>query len=219
MTTARQSPVYYPMFLNISGKRCVVVGGGQVALRRVRMLVEFGGSVDVVSPEVCSELEQLVGSGQVRVFRRAYQPSDVTRAAVVVAATDDAAINRAVARDARGNGTLVNVVDDAALSNFIVPSYVRRGDITLAISTSGRSPALARKLRVKLEEEFGDEYARLALLVGEVRAEVRQRAFKVDGDAWQAALDIDTLIDLLRKGQEEEAKAAILDALKARQAG
>lgn len=219
MTSSKHTPIYYPMFLNISGKRCTVVGGGQVALRKVEMLLEFGASVVVISPELCSELEQFAENGKVQVFRRTYQPGDVEQAVVVIAATSDTGINLAVSEDARRNGTLVNVVDDASISDFIVPSYIRRGNITLAISTNGSSPALARRLRVKLEKEFGGEYARLALLVSEVRSEVKQQALKVDGQAWQDALDIDTLIGLLKEGREDKAKAAILRTLKVRQAG
>ena len=219
MTSVKHTPIYYPMFLNISGKRCTVVGGGQVALRKVEMLLEFGASVVVISPELCSELEQFAENGKIQVFRRTYQPGDVEQAVVVIAATSDTGINLAVSEDARRNDTFVNVVDDASISDFIVPSYMRRGNITLAISTNGGSPALARKLRVKLEKEFGGEYARLALLVSEVRSEVKQQALKVDGQAWQDALDIDTLIGLLKEGREDKAKAAILNTLKVRQAG
>jgi len=112
---------------------------------------------------------------------------------------------------------LVNVVDDAENSSFILPSYVRRGDVTIAISTAGRSPALARKIRTKLEEDFGDEYASLALLIAEVRAEVKRQGIKVDGDAWQKALELGLLTDLLRRGDSEKARALLLSSLKRQQ--
>ncbi|MEE8353602.1 MAG: NAD(P)-dependent oxidoreductase, partial [Dehalococcoidales bacterium] len=138
---------------------------------------------------------------------------------LAVAASGDDAVNRAVADEARRSGVLVNVVDVPELSDFIVPSYVRRGDITLAISTAGRSPALARKLRRRLEEQFGEEYGALARLVGEVRAEVRQEGTAIDGETWQAALDIDRLLDLIRSGEAEKARAALLDGLRTRPTG
>ncbi len=106
------------------------------------------------------------------------------------------------------------MVDDAESSNFILPSYIRRGNVTIAISTGGRSPALARKIRTRLEKDFGDEYASLALLIDEVRAEVKRQGIEVDGNAWQEALDLDLLSDLLRRGDNEKAKATLLSNLR-----
>ncbi len=212
-----QPPAYYPLFLNISGKRCVVVGGGQVALRKVRTLLEHGADVEVVSSALCSELGQFAGSGKIRVCRREYQAGDLKGAFVAIAATDDSETNLKVAEEARRNAVLVNVVDDAGNSNFILPSYVRRGDVTLAITTAGRSPALARKIRTRLEKDFGDEYASLALLIDEVRTEVKRQGIKVNGDAWQEALDLGLLSDLVRKGDNEKAKAILLNNLKRQQ--
>ncbi|HUU08288.1 MAG TPA: hypothetical protein VMW61_02065, partial [Dehalococcoidales bacterium] len=110
---------------------------------------------------------------------------------------------------------LVNVVDDAQNSDFIVPSCLRRGDVTIAVATAGRSPALARKIRTRLEKDFGEEYAALAQLIDEVRAEVKKRGITVGGDDWQEALDLDELTKLLRKGEREKARALILSRLKA----
>ncbi len=122
-----------------------------------------------------------------------------------------------VAKKAKESAVLANVVDDADNSDFIVPSSVRRGDITIAISTAGRSPALARKIRSRLEKEFGDEYAALALLIDEVRTEVKRQHINVNGDDWQEALDLDLMIDLIKKGDGEKARHVLLDNLKARQ--
>ncbi len=212
-------PVYYPMFLDLSGGICLVIGGGGVALRKVRMLREFGGEVRVVSPRSCAGIEELAARGEITVERRAYQDGDLARARLAVAATGDDAVNRAIADEGRRLGVFVNVVDVPELSDFIVPSYVRRGDITLAISTTGQSPALARKLRSRLEEQFGEEYAALARLVGEVRAEVRQDGAAIDGETWQAALDIDRLLGLIRGGETEKARAILLDGLRRQPAG
>ncbi|MDP3879477.1 MAG: bifunctional precorrin-2 dehydrogenase/sirohydrochlorin ferrochelatase [Dehalococcoidales bacterium] len=204
---------YYPLFLNLSGKKCVVVGGGQVALRKVRTLLEAGAAVEVISPEPCTEMIKLVEEGQITVLRRSYQPGDLKEASVAIAATDDNDINRQVAVEARRSRVLVNVVDDPENCDFIAPSYLRRGDITIAISTAGRSPALAKKIRVRLEEEFGDEFAALAQLIGEVRADVSRQGIRVDGDAWQQALDLDLLSDLVRRGNAKEARDAVLASL------
>ncbi len=213
----RDLPAYYPIFLNISGKKCVVVGGGQVALRKVRTLLEYGASVEVISLDLCSELSQLAEDGQIRVFRRHYQLGDLQDAVITIAATNDSNTNLEVAKEARTKVVLVNVIDDAKNSDFIAPSYIHRGDVTIAISTAGRSPALARKIRTRLEKDFGDEYASLALLVSEVRAEVKRQGIKVDGDAWHEALDLDLMIDLLRTGDDEKVKAILLGNLKMRQ--
>jgi len=214
----RQRPSsYYPIFLNISGRKCVVVGGGEVALRKVKTLLEHGASVDVISPELCSDLMALAQAGRVHVSPRHYQPDDLRSTLVVIAATDNREINRQVVDEARSRGVLVNVVDDAENSDFIVPSYMRRGNVTIAVSTAGRSPALARKIRTRLEKDFGDEYASLALLVNNVRAEVKRQGVKVDGDAWQKALDLDLLIDLLRRGEDQKASDILLSNLKRQQ--
>ncbi|TET68285.1 MAG: bifunctional precorrin-2 dehydrogenase/sirohydrochlorin ferrochelatase, partial [Dehalococcoidia bacterium] len=122
-----------------------------------------------------------------------------------------------VAEEARRNAVLVNVADDAENSDFILPSYLRQGYITIAISTGGRSPALARKIRTRLEKDFGDEYASLALLIDEVRAELKRQEIKVNGDAWQEALDLDLLTDLVKRGDNEKAKAILLSNLKRQQ--
>ena len=186
-----------------------------MALRKVRALLERGASVEVISPEPCSELGQLAESGQVCISPRQYEEGDLEGALMAIAATDDRITNLTVAKEARSKGVLVNVVDDDRRSDFIVPACVRRGDVTIAVSTGGRSPALAGKIRQRLEEEFGEEYASLALLVGEVRAEVRRQRIKVDSDAWKEALDLDSLIDLLKKGDGEKAKAILLNRLRA----
>lgn len=213
----KQLPTYYPVFLNLSGKRCVVIGGGQVALRKVRALLEHRASVDVISPELCSELGQLAEREEVRVFNREYRTGDLKGALIAIAATDYSETNLKVAEEAQRNAVLVNVVDDAANSDFITPAYVRRGDVAIAISTSGRSPALARKIRTRLEKYFSNEYASLALLLDEVRAEVKRQGIKVDGNAWQEALDLDLLTDLLRRGDSEKARTILLSNLKTRQ--
>ena len=107
------------------------------------------------------------------------------------------------------------MVDDAEKSGFILPSYLRRGEVSIAVSTNGRRPALARKIRTRLEKDFGDEYAALALLVDEIRTEIKQLGIKIEGDGWQEALDLDLLIGLLRNGDRERARAVLLSNLKA----
>jgi len=210
MKRDNQTPRYYPIFLNIGGKRCVVVGGGLVALRKVKALLEHEASVKVISPELCPELSQLAKSRAIQVLQRNYNGGDLQGALIAIAATDDGEINNKVAEEARAKGVLVNVVDDSEHSDFIVPSQFRRGDITIAVSTAGKSPALARKIRTRLEKDFGAEYASLALLIGEVRSELKRQGIKINGHSWQEAINLDVLIELLRTGQSKKAKATLL---------
>jgi precorrin-2 dehydrogenase/sirohydrochlorin ferrochelatase len=208
---------HYPMFLNISGKRCVVVGGGRVALRKVRVLLEHGANIEVISPDLCPELTELAAEGQIQASHQCYRPGDLRQAFMAIAATDNSEINRQVLEEARSEAALVNVADDPESSDFIVPAYAHRGGITIAVSTAGRSPALARKIRNRLEKGLGDEYGSLAHMIGEVRAEVRQQGIKVSGDDWQDALDLDSMLELLQTGRSEKAKAILLENLKSRQ--
>jgi precorrin-2 dehydrogenase/sirohydrochlorin ferrochelatase len=209
----KSSQDFYPLFLRIKGRRCLVVGGGEVALRKVRTLLGHGASVEVISPEPSPELEKLAEGGELRLLRRGYQAGDLEGAIIAVAATDDSQINRQVVKEAKERAVLVNIADDLDSSDFILPSYLRRGDITIAVSTGGVSPALARKIRSRLEKDFGGDYASLVRLVGEVRAELRRRKIKISGDDWQQALDLDLILSLLKKGEEEKARAFLLENL------
>jgi siroheme synthase-like protein len=204
---------YYPIFLNICGKRCVVVGGGRIALRKVKLLLEHSGKVEVISPTICPELDLLAQNGSIKVIDKNYQPELLEGAFIALAATDDARINERVVEAGRKQGILVNVVDNPEQSDFIIPSSFRRGDITIAISTMGKSPALAKKIRAQLEQSFGSEYALLVELIGEVRTELKERGITPSSDAWQESLDLDSLLHLVREGQRGEAKATLLNRL------
>ena len=170
---------YYPVFLDLKGKKCILIGGGSVALRKVNMLLDHDAQVEVVSPEFCDELESLVKSGVIKAERRNYRSGDLEGKFIVIAATDNRETNEQIAAEANQKGILINVVDTPDLCNFIIPSYVRRGDVTLAISTNGKSPALARKIRTKLEKQFGEEYAQLVEIMGEVRSELMKQGIEV----------------------------------------
>ena len=205
---------YYPLFLDIQGRRCLVVGGGAVALRKARALLEHGARVEVVSPEVCPELGELGAGERITITRRGYIAGDLEDALIAIAATDDVETNRRIAVDAAALGVLVNAVDDPEHSDFIVPSYLRRGDVVIAVSSGGRSPALARKVRRGLEEEFGEEYGPLALVIDEVRSKLKDEGIVVDGEAWQEALDLNRLLPLVKAGRAGEAGETLLSRLR-----
>ncbi len=204
---------YYPIYLNLKGALCIVVGGGEVAVRKVKGLLESGGYVRVISLESRPELTSLAAKGRIELKRRAYRNGDLAGARLAIAATADAEVNASVSAEARAAGIPVNVVDDAAHSSFILPATLERGDITIAVSTAGRSPALARKLKAHLEKELGQEYAELAAVVSSVRDELKQKKIKVNPESWQEALNLEALLGLLRAGKAEEARAAILNSL------
>jgi siroheme synthase-like protein len=205
---------YYPLLLNIQGKKCLVVGGGEVALRKAQMLLEYGAVVEIVSPAFCHELNQLVKGGAIQAVNRSYKTEDLNDALLVVAATDDAKVNEKIAAEGRKRGILVNVVDMPNISDFIVPSYFRHGNIIVAVSTSGKSPALARKIRSELERNFKAEYAHLAIIANDVRSELKQRGITVSGDDWQKVLNLNSLIELIKRGKYKEASEIMLARLK-----
>lgn len=160
---------YYPAFIDLKEKECLVVGGGQVAERKVRALLGAGARVTVVSPAVTKGLQRLNAQGRIRQLSRDYQSGDLRNAFLVVACTSFRQVNQEVAKEAKKRRMLVNVVDDPRWCNFIVPSVARRGDLTIAISTGGKSPALARKIREELQAKFGPEYGAMLKLLGAVR--------------------------------------------------
>jgi precorrin-2 dehydrogenase/sirohydrochlorin ferrochelatase len=167
----------YPIVLNLSGRRVLVVGGGEVALRKARALADAGATVRVVAPDL---LPAFAEDGRFECLAARYEKRHLEGARIAVAATDDEAVNRRVAEDARAAGVLVNVVDRPELCDFIVPAQVRRGDLLIAISTSGAAPSLARRLRERLEKEFGPEYATYLAVLREVREDLKKRNIPAD---------------------------------------
>lgn len=149
---------YYPIFLNLRGKRCLIVGGGAVAARKAEGLLEAGAVVTVISPEVDESLQNLINTGRLRHHGRPFQKGDVEGQYLVYAATGVAEIDAAMAAEARREGVLFNAVDNPALGDFIAPALVRRGDLTIAISTQGKCPGFAKRVRQKIESIFGPEF-------------------------------------------------------------
>ena len=155
-------PNYYPVYLKLAGRRCVVFGGGAVAEGKLSKLIESGARVTVVSPRVTAVINDLALTGTIQWTARVYQDGDLEGAHLAIAATDDRQVNQQIAQEAELRGVILNVVDDPDLCGFIAPSVVERGPVTLAISTGGASPALARKLREALTDTPAMEWADLA---------------------------------------------------------
>jgi siroheme synthase-like protein len=214
-------PLYYPAFLALEGRPCLVVGGGKVAEGKVRGLLAAGARLTVVSPALKPAVQELANSGVIRHLPRNYEAGDIRGMTLVMVATDDGAVNAQVASDCRKCGIWVNAADDPPNCDFILPSVIRKGRVTIATSTSGASPALARRLREELEVFLTDDLSELADLLAEVRGELQRLCVSVDSERWQAAIDAN-LRALLAQGRLEEARCRLLsrlgvaDALQAR---
>ncbi|MEW5913408.1 MAG: bifunctional precorrin-2 dehydrogenase/sirohydrochlorin ferrochelatase [Thermodesulfobacteriota bacterium] len=161
---------YYPALLDLSGRLVLLVGGGQVAARKIASLIEAGARVRLVAPELAPETLAAAGKPGVELRQRGFEAADMEGAALVISATDDQALNRAVAAEAGKRGLFVNVVDVPELCSFIVPAVLRRGDLVVAMSTSGASPAAAARLRRDLEQRLGPEWALYLRILKAVRA-------------------------------------------------
>ncbi len=160
---------YYPIHLDIRGRSCLVVGGGGVGTRKANTLLSCGARVTVVSPQATEELRRMASGGLITLRERQYICTDLDDAFLVIGATDDEDLNRRISTDAERRNILCNIADRPEKCNFILPSIVQRGDLVITISTSGKSPALAKKLRQGLEAQFGAEYALLLEMLGAVR--------------------------------------------------
>lgn len=197
---------YYPIFLDLQGRHCIVVGGGTIAEGKVEGLLAAGARVSVISPTLTLRLRALADDHIIGYHAREYHEGDLAGAFMVVSATDEKPVNEQVWAEANERQQLVNVVDDVPFCNFIAASLVRRGDLTIAISTSGNAPALAVRLREWLEGQIGNEYAHFLELAGTIRAPLAQKfpSFAERKRRWYDLVDSDVL-DLLRHGQEAAA--------------
>jgi precorrin-2 dehydrogenase/sirohydrochlorin ferrochelatase len=225
---------YYPIFMEMAGRRVLLVGGGNVADEKLGKLVDADADVTIVAPELIPAVRAVVDAGRARWEPRAYKHGDVTGYEVVMIATDDGAVNASVAAEAREQGIWVNAADDVANCDFILPSLAKRGRIAIAASTGGSSPALARWLRERLDEFLSDEVVALGDLLADVREQARERdrecaaecdrtrppppllceecPNRIANDRWQEAID-DELLALLRTGAYEGARERIVHSL------
>lgn len=204
---------YYPVFIELQDRRCLVIGGGGEAQRKVEGLLAAGGRVDIISPALTEDLQRLLSEGKIASWQqRDYREGDVEGYEVVMVATDDGVVNAQVSAEGKRRRVWVNAADDTENCDFILPAVIRRGNITLAASTSGTSPALARRLREELEAYLTEDMPALAELLAEVRVDLRSRGIRPDVEVWQDAIDEELRV-LLAQRKYRQAKARLLQSL------
>jgi len=208
---------FYIACLRLSGRRCVVVGGGEIGLEKVEGLLACDGDVVLVAPTAVGELEQLAREGSISWERREYEAADLEATFIAIAATGDTEVNIRVFEDAERRAMLVNIVDVPPLCNFILPAIVRTGPLAIAISTAGASPALAKRMKRQIAEEYGEPYARLAVLLNEARgwAKGTLPTYQDRKEFFEGIVNGDPdPVELLRAGDE----ASVRDLIAAAQA-
>jgi precorrin-2 dehydrogenase/sirohydrochlorin ferrochelatase len=212
---------YYPVFLDIADKPVVVIGGGNIALQKLDGLLDAGAKVTVISPELNERMTELRDEGRFMHLKRMYEPGDIDGYELVFVATDDHEENRRVWQEGRQRRIWVNAVDDIPNCDFIMPGIVRQGELVIAISTSGTSPAMARKVREDIQAFLTPDDAALLDLAAEVRKELREKGIAVqncahcmrnNNDVWNAALDGDVK-RLVKEGDRAAARARVLNLL------
>lgn len=205
---------YYPINLDIKNRKCLVVGGGGVGTRKVMTLVDCGAKVTVVSPDVSGQLLELANNGSIVLEKRSYRKTDLDGMFLVIGTTDDEELNRQISIDAEKLNMLCNIADRPKVCNFILPSIVNRGDLTISISTSGKSPALAKKLRIELEEQFGNEYAELLRLMGAIRKKLLSQKHEPEAHKQLFEQLISRgLLDMIRGNRKDEIDSLLCEVL------
>ncbi|HVS33568.1 MAG TPA: bifunctional precorrin-2 dehydrogenase/sirohydrochlorin ferrochelatase [Thermoanaerobaculia bacterium] len=204
---------YYPIYLDIEGRDVLIIGGGNVCARKAETMLKYGARVTIVSPEFTGEIEGWARDGVLALRRKSYQESDLAGFSVVIASTDDRCVNGRIARDCRRRRIPVNVVDVTHLCEFIVPAIVERGSIQIAISTGGKSPALARTLKEDLQRTVGPEYDEVNQVLGTLRTGAKKvLPTDLDRKRFFDAILAEGILDLLRTGRRRDAYETIARA-------
>ena len=198
---------YYPIFLDIRDKKCIIIGGGEVAARKAERLLDCGAKVFIISPQLTPALAALKKKDIICHIAAEYTGDLIHGAALVIGATDDEKTNVQISIDARRKGIPVNIVDDPQKCDFILPSVVQRGDLAITIGTGGKSPALARHLREELESQYGEEYEIFLNILGNLRVKMIKN--KGIGKDWFASLLAAGMLDFIRKKDSKKVKETI----------
>jgi precorrin-2 dehydrogenase/sirohydrochlorin ferrochelatase len=205
---------YYPIHLDIQNRNCLVVGGGSVGTRKVSALLKCGARVTVVSPAISERLQHLAASAPLTLKPRPYRTTDLEGIFLVIGATDNETINRQISRDAERCNMLCNIADRPEVCNFILPSIVQRDDLVITISTSGQSPAMAKKLRKTLERQFGPEYGAFLQLMGSIRNKLLSQAHEPEAHKPLFEQLINSnLIAMIREAQIDDINALLFKIL------
>jgi precorrin-2 dehydrogenase len=205
---------YYPVYLDIKDRDCLVIGGGSVGTRKVLTLLSCGANVTVVSTAATEKLHQLSNNGMIKLKERPFQTTDLDDRFLVIGATDNQELNFNIHAEAERHGLLCNIADRPKVCNFILPSIVNRGDLIIAISTSGKSPAFAKKLRKHLEKEFGDEYAEFLKLMGAIRKKLLSQDHEPEAHKHLFEQLIErNLVQMLKEGDMESIDSLLLEVL------
>lgn len=203
---------YYPLYLEMKGRRCLVIGGGPVAERKIGNLMDAGAEVAVISPDVTETIRRWAKDNLIQWKAKTYHGGDLEGFRLVFVATNDGAVNARVFQEGKEKGAWVNSADDPVHCDFILPSVLRRGDLTVAVSSGGSSPALARTIREELEAYFTQEYEQLAALAAEARAELQKRSLSAPFETWRRALSGEVR-QLLIRGETARARKQLLREL------
>jgi len=205
---------YYPLYADLENRKCIVIGGGEVAERKVESLLECRADVTVISPQLTERLDELAHSREVKYLKRMYRRGDLENAFLVVGATDNAELNAIIFHEACQKNIMVNIVDDPDKCSFIVPSVVDRGDLLISISTSGSCPALSKKIRKYLEEEFGEEYVDYLKLLRSARDKIKQKYESMEERKRSLNRVIDlNVLPLLREGKRDLAEKKVEECI------
>jgi len=205
-------PTFYPVFLNLTGRRCVIIGGGQIAEGKISKLLDSGAKIIVISPDATQGIRSFAERGQIELDLRKYQQGDLQGAFLVIAATNDRVVNQEIFEEAEKQGILLNAVDDMPRCSFIAPSIVEKGPVTVAISTGGASPALARKLRENMEVSSALDWADATGVLSKARQIIKDKQIAVDPQRWQCCMT-DELLTMIQAGHEYEALDLLMDLL------
>ena len=205
---------YYPVHLDIRNRNCLVVGGGSVGTRKVVTLLDCGAEVTVISPAVTQQLRNYSAAGLIKLKERSYRSGDLAGMFLVIGATDDENLNRQISSDADQLNTLCNIADRPEVCNFILPSIVRRDDLVITISTSGKSPALAKNLRKKFEKQFGGEYGVFLKLMGAIRKKLLSQSHEPEAHKhlFEQLIAAD-LVEMIRQQKTEDINTRLLEIL------
>jgi siroheme synthase-like protein len=206
---------YFPIVLEMTGRRCLVIGGGVVAERKIAGLLGVGAAVTVISPKVTEAISHWSKNNSIQLEGRCYRIGDLAGHQLVFVATDDADVNDRVYQEGKSCGAWVNAADDPDYCDFILPAVIRRGDLTVAVSTGGASPAATRAIREELDGYFTNDYVQLVQVAAEVRTELKEKSLTVGAGAWNDALKGE-FRRLIRAGRPEQAKEFLLTTLGAR---